>query len=222
MGLTALLNTLQDYRGRHSGQTAWVLGSGASLNHVPRGFWDGKLVVCTNFVGSRLGLDDYYSVTHYHCDAALLAASRPDLPVITPVVDQGGPAAIPEPPQAPCVYFAETASQQYSSFNAEQHWPTDPDHLVVGPTSLHMTMHFAAYLGAAHIVLAGADCGRLDDEINFSTYAPGTFPLDVWESSLRQVAARLRRDGVSVMSLNPFANFALEGHAFRGPTVSIN
>lgn len=213
---------LTDFRGRHAGETVWVLASGSSLDYIPASFWSDKVTVCVNFVGLKLDLQSYYSVTHYHCDAAILAEKRPDLPVITPRVDQGGPAAIPVPPDAPNIHFAPTADQQYAAFDTERHWPTEPDMLVVGPTSLHMTMHFAAYLGAAHIVLAGADCGRVDDRMNFTGYAPGTFPLDVWESSLRQVAGRLRRDGVSVVSVNPFVNFALEGHSFRGPTVSIN
>jgi hypothetical protein len=83
-------------------------------------------------------------------------------------------------------------------------------------------MHFAQYLGARHIILAGADCGTLDDASNFTGYAPGDNPMNVWESSLRDVANQLRSEGVSVMSLNPFVNFAIEGHKFRGPSASIN
>lgn len=210
------------FKDTHKGETAWVLGSGSSIDHIPESFWDDKLLVCTNFVGERLNLTSYYSVTHYHCDAAILAQARPDLPVITPRVDQGGPAAIPVPPEAPNIYFAETDNQQYDKFDPSKHWPTDPDKFVVGPTSLHMTMHFAQYLGVKNIILAGADCGRIDEKVNFEGYGTGTLPLDVWERTLRQVADRIRRDGVTVVSVNPFVNFALEGHSFRGPTTTIN
>lgn len=210
------------FRDSRKGETAWVLGSGASLNHVPRWFWSDRLVVAVNFVGVRLGIPDFYAVTHYHCDAASIARDRPDVPVIAPRVDQGGPAAIPVPPEAPNIYYIDTGTQAYAQFDCAELWPKAPDTLVVGPTSLHMTMHFAAYLGARHIILAGADCGRLDGKSNFSGYSPGDNPLDVWERSLRQVANQLRSDGISVMSLNPFVNFALEGHAFAGPTTTIN
>lgn len=221
MGLTlpADVTGLCDSR---KGETAWVLGSGASLNYVPRWFWSDRLVVAVNFVGLRLELQEFYAVTHYHADAAQIAAERPDIPVIAPRVDQGGPAAIPVPPQAPNIFYIDTNAQAYSQFDCAELWPKKPDTLIVGPTSLHMTMHFAAYLGARHIILAGADCGLLDGDSNFRGYSVGDNPMAVWERTLGDVANQLRAEGVSVMSLNPFVNFALEGHRFHGPTVNIN
>jgi hypothetical protein len=86
-----------------------------------------------------------------------------------------------------------------------------------------MGMHFAAYLGARFIVLAGADCGVLDDRDAVDGYAPGDpKPFPVWEQQLPKVARKLRSMGVGVVSLNPFVNLALEGHRFRGPSVTIN
>ena len=221
MGLT-LPSDVTGFRGSRKGETAWVLGSGASLNFVPRWFWSDRLIVATNFVGTRLGVDEFYAVTHYHVDAAIIAEQRPDIPIIAPRIDQGGNAAIPVPPQAPNIFYINTGHQAYAQFDCAELWPRQPDTLVVGPTSLHMTMHFAQYLGARHIILAGADCGTLDDASNFTGYAPGDNPMNVWESSLRDVANQLRSEGVSVMSLNPFVNFAIEGHKFRGPSASIN
>ena len=221
MGLT-LPTDVTGFRGSRKGETAWVLGSGASLNFVPRWFWSDRLIVATNFVGTRLGLDEFYAVTHYHVDAAIIAEQRPDVPIIAPRIDQGGIAAIPLPPTAPNIYYINTGHQAYSQFDCAEFWPREPDTLVVGPTSLHMTMHFAQYLGAQHLILVGADCGTLDGASNFTGYAPGDNPMSVWESSLRDVANHLRSEGVSVMSLNPFVNFGLEGHKFRGPTSTVN
>ena len=210
------------FRDSRKGETAWVLGSGASLNYVPRWFWSDRLVVATNFAGVRLGLDEFYAVTHYHVDAQIIAEQRPDVPIIAPRIDQGGIAAMPVPPVAPNIYYIATGHQAYSQFDCAELWPKAPDTLVVGPTSLHMTMHFAQYLGARHIILVGAACGTLDGASNFTGYAPGDNPMSVWESSLRDVASHLRSEGVSVMSLNPFVNFAIEGHRFVGPTTSVN
>jgi len=221
MGLTFPAD-VTGFKDSRKGETAYVLGSGASLNRIPRSFWTDRLVVATNFVGVRLGLEEFYAVTHYHSDAAIIAEERPDIPVIAPRVDQGGPAAIPVPPIAPSIFYINTGTQAYSRFDCAELWPTQPDTLVVGPTSLHMTMHFAAYLGARHIILAGTDCGYLDGDSNFTGYTPGDNPMAVWERTLGEVANQLRTDGVSVMSLNPFVNFALEGHKFLGPTVNIN
>lgn len=206
------------------GETVYVLGSGASLDHVPRSFFFDKLCVCVNNVGVGLNLPSFITVTHYHRDATNVALARPDLPVITPLDDlgAGGPEAADGVPTARNVYRFPTGPQMFGSFDPVEHWPTDPDALVAGPTSLHMTMHFAAYLGAAHIVLVGADCGLLDGGSNFAGYKVGDNPFNVWQSTLSGVADQIRASGTSVHSLNPFVNFALEGHSFRGPTVTIN
>ena len=222
MGL-GLPEAYTGFRGRHLGETIWVTGSGATLDHVPKRFWAGKTVVCTNRSGEAIGLDDFYSVTHYHLDAHILADARPDLPVIVPMVEQGIGYPAKTRPDQPNVYFVETNPQMYSQFDTAEYWPTNTDHLVCGPTSLHMAMHFAAYLGASTIILVGADCGLIDDRDAVEGYAPGDpKPLAVWEEQLPKVARKLRSMGVGVMSLNPFVNLALEGHRFRGPTVSIN
>jgi hypothetical protein len=221
MGLMAEQYT--DFKRRHQGETIYVVGSGATLDHVPRGFFDDKTTVCINRSGEALGLKEFYSVSHYHVDAHILADARPDLPVIVPMVEQGiGYPAKTRPTQAN-VFFVETNAQMYSAFDCAEHWPTHTDHLVCGPTSLHMGMHFAAYLGAKFIILAGADCGILDERDAIEGYAPGDpKPYPVWEQQLPKVAKKLRSMGVGVMSLNPFVNLTLEGHSFRSPSVSIN
>lgn len=76
MGL-ALPTSVERFRDSRKGETAWVLGSGASLDRVPRWFWSPeKLIVAVNFVGVRLGISEFYAVTHYHCDAAIIASER--------------------------------------------------------------------------------------------------------------------------------------------------
>jgi hypothetical protein len=221
MGLS-LLTSAKDYKDLHKGSTIWVLGSGKSLDHVPRWFWSDRIVVAVNYVGVRLGLQEFYTVTHYHCDAAAISEQRPDLPIIAPKIDQGGPAAIPVPPVAANIFYINTGTQRYSQFDCAEMWPKQPDTLVIGPTSLHMAMHFAQYLGARHIILAGTDCGLLDSASNFDGYSPGDNPMPVWDDTLPKVANQLRSEGVSVMSLNPFVNFGLEGHQYHSPSTRIN
>lgn len=212
------------FRDSRKGETIWVVGSGASVDHIGPGFFDGKTVVCVNRVGITLGIEEFFSVTHYHRDAMIVAAARPDLPVITPDADLGAGTweAADHLPTEPSIYFFATGPQLFGAFDAERDWPADPEALVAGPTSLHMTMHFAQYLGAAHIVLVGADCGVFDGVSNFSGYSVGDNPFSVWERTLGQVADQIRRRGTSVHSLNPFASLALEGHSFQSPTVRIN
>lgn len=220
MGLTP--DSYTSFHKSRPGSTVYVLGSGSSLDHVPIKFFDDKIVVAINRVGETLRLREYYSVTHYHLDAHIIADNRPDLPVIAPLIDQGLGHLAPVRPTQSNVYFVETSAQMYSAFDCAEHWPLHTDHLVCGPTSLHMGMHFAAYLGASYIILGGADCGTLDSSPNLGGYSVGDNPFSVWDEQLPKVARKLRSMGVTVMSLNPFVNFGLEGHQYRSPSVSIN
>lgn len=216
--------TNDGFRDAHKGETLWVLASGASLDYIDRAFWDDKVCVCVNKVGLTLGLIDFYTVTHYWLDAIIVGEQYRDQPIIVPVDNlvTTGPEVAPYEPTDANVYKFKTGPQRYAAFDPAAHWPQDPDTLVVGPTSLHMTMHFAAYLGAATIILVGADCGQLGGHSNFTGYTVGDNPMDVWQRTLPGVADELRKRGTAVHSLNPFVNFALEGTSFHSPAVRIN
>ena len=222
MGLTPRPERVQ-FRDRHAGKTVYVLASGPSLNYIEPSFFDDKIVVAVNYIGTELALSRFYMVSHYHLDAHEMANKRPDIPIIVPEVDQGGTQLAATAPDYPNVWSFPTNQQAYAGFDPDVHWPTEPDSLVVGPTSLHMTMHFAAYLGATHIVLVGADCGTLDGAENRNGHDRGIgSPWGVWATMLPRVADKLRSQGTEVYSLNPFVNFGLEGHRYWSPTATVN
>lgn len=225
MGLVTLPRSREGFRGAHRGEDVYVLASGASLGYFTPEEFAGKVCVCVNNVGAVFGLDSYYTVTHYHLDAVRNAQWRPDLPVIAPVDDlgAGGPEEYQgELPNLPNLYRFPTNPQMFAEFDVDEHWPTDPGALVAGPTSLHMTMHFAHWLGARTIWLVGADCGLIDGRSNLGGYKVGDNPMPVWEATLPAVANRLRALGSGVHSLNPWVNFGLEGHTYRSPRTSVN
>lgn len=204
------------YRNAHLGQTLWVVGSGRTLAHVSPRFFNDKPTVCVNYAGVIHGLRAYYSVSNHHDDAQAIAVAKPGLPVITTEVEQ-----VPDTDTTGVLAVAHnivkvpSIAQPYGAFTTEQHWPDDADLFTVGPTSLHLAMRWAWYVGAAHIVLVGADCGEVDGHGRIEDYPPGQLPYAVWESTLRDIAGRLRRDGIGVHSLNPWVTLALEGHTFR-------
>lgn len=216
---------LRRYKNVHAGDTAWVIGSGASLNHIDPGFFADKLCLCVNYSGVNLGLPQFYSVSHHHDDADAIARYRPDLAVFTTEVEQvptGQSAGIAS--TEPNVVKVPTTPQRYSNWNPETDWPTDADVLTVGPSSIHLTMHLAAYMGAAHIVLVGADCGEFDDEARVTNYEhpDGHLHYGVWTGALEAMAAKLRSLGVGVHSLNPWVTARLEGHRYRTDGLVIN
>lgn len=216
---------LADFAGIHPGETVWVLGSGASLQRISPLMFSGQTVVATNFAGTTAGLERFYSVAHHHSDADRIAALRPDLLVFTPDIEQLPPEdRSPARASAPNVRFVPTTDQHYSRFDPEAHWPTDDDRLVVGPTSLHMAMHLAAYMGAANIILVGADCGAFDNVSRIADYPDpnGHLHYGLWTRSLEAMARRLRILGVGVHSLNPWVTPRLEGHRYETEGLTIN
>lgn len=216
MGLTP-----QQFRGQWAGQTVWVLGSGATVNYLPPGFLDGRNVVAVNYSGLKANVKQFVTVSNHHDDAQAVAEARPNLLVVTTEVEQ-----VPEqdrsgvPATAPNILRVPSIEQPFAGFSTEHHWPTDPELFTVGPTSAHLALRWAWYVGAAHIVLVGIDCGYLDGTSRVDGYpanpdgSPGVTLPGLWESTLRDIAGRLRDDGVGVVSLNPFVSLALEGHVF--------
>lgn len=207
--------TYRDFEGKHAGETIWVMGSGKTLDYIDRSFFDDKTVVATNH--SWMGKADHAYVCSNHWN-----------------VEGRGWLIIPEREQVPSedahgvkptssnVVFIPTIEQRYSDFDPARDWPDD-GRFVVGPTSLHLSMHWAVWLGAAHIVLVGADCGVIDGENNrVGYYAPANNgQLEqhahhrLWQTKLEQMAHKIRSLGVSVHSLNPWVTFGLEGHRWE-------
>lgn len=212
----------RNLRGLWAGETVWVIGSGATGRYVSPRFFDDKRCVCVNYAGTNMGLARFFSVSNHHDDAALIASQRPDLLVITSEVEQMPPdwqSRSPVPPGANVVKVP-TVDQTFGDYTTAHDWPEDPDVFTLGPTSAHLAIHWAVFLGGAHIVLVGIDCGEIDAQHHLPDYIgnlngePPHLHYQLWESTLRDIAGRLRRDGISVHSLNPFATLALEGHEF--------
>jgi hypothetical protein len=95
---------------------------------------------------------------------------------------------------------------------------------------VHTSIHFAQWAGASTIILVGLDMGTLDGNVNFGAYllrphfkGKGTGETDqsweAWEPHTRGVVAKIRSLGCDVYSLNPFMNWNLEGHVYRGANV---
>ena len=208
--------TFWDFEGRHQGETIWVLGSGKTLDFVDRSFFDGKTVVATNHSWRGKAEHAHVCSNHWGVDA-------PGWKVITETEEVPEGDRSPDPrPEGDQVLVVPSIRQKYGEFRPGTDWP-ERGRFVVGPTSLHLSMHWAVWLGAAHIVLVGADCGVIDGENNrvgYSAPANGTNlePIALhrqWESKLNEMAAKIRTFGVSVHSLNPWVTFGLEGHRWE-------
>jgi hypothetical protein len=214
------------FRGRFTGQEVYVFGSGSSLEHFQPSFFDNKICVATNRVGFEYGLKNYYTCSN-HYEAG---NEYPGLGVTSPIIcpDRDVKNLDGEPiPDSGNVFRYRASQQQSHLFDADIHWPTDDDTLVVGSSSVHTSIHFAQWAGATTIIIVGLDMGTLDGNVNFGAYllrphfkGRDTGETDrsweAWEPHTRKVVARIRAAGCNVYSLNPFMNWNLEGHQYRG------
>ena len=213
---------LEDFKDVHCCKTVYVFGSGATLNYLAPSFFDDKICVATNFAGSVFGLRRYYVFSHYHADAVAEAALPQTVAVFTPLREHGTDAEflgfMPK-----IVTFPTTTGRPGTSFNPSgKDWPTLDNSLVIGSSSIHGSMHLAAYMGAKFIVLVGADCGELGGVDRVEGYVPGDSHWVLYEQHLRDMKQRLWDVyGCQVYSLNPFVNYSLEGTQYRG-AASIN
>lgn len=204
-----------DWQGRHAGATVWVLGSGATLDHVDRRMI-GPVTVAVNHVALELGIKVPFVATNHHGMAQEVAEQMPDTVVVTPEVEQVAPEhACPVRPTAENVVFVPTSQQKFSGWDAAVDWPEDRTVLPLGPSSVQLALGWAEFIGAAGILLAGVDCARIDGTKNVSghrNYPDQHFHPDLWRRALEGSAAVLRARGVAVHSLNPWVTLHLEGH----------
>ncbi len=209
------MNSFWDYENAYAGQTAWVLGSGKSLDYIPDSFFHDKLIVATNMTFANR-LETGFVCSNYWADAdswgvpCVMPENR-SVPDYVAMTKQDSPHAI----------YVPTIKQKYSAFNPAADWP-ERGRFVVGPSSIHLSLHWAVWLGVSHIVLVGADCGFIDDENNFTEYYDDLETEltlahahhRLWETVLVNMANKIRNQGVSVHSLNPWVTFNLEGHSW--------
>lgn len=221
--------TLLEWHDQHAGEDIYVLGSGATLDYIDPGFFRDRTVVATNRVAERLDLyrwfnaDNLYTHTHYHAeDAVPLARAFPEHTFFAPLGEQGHAGLPAEADRLRNIVFYPHQPTVYD-FHPDRAWPPEGG-LMVGSTSLHGSMHLAAHMGAATIILVGADCGILDGATNQAGYQSGNLKtgdqlawLARWEQHLRLVKQKLIDVyGVRIYSLNPFLNPNLEGHVWEG------
>ena len=206
---------------KHEGQTAYVLGSGKSVEFYDPVFFDDKLTFATNDGWSNWLPRVNYMVTKYHAAAQEWCHSER---IDCLVVSRGNTGQFDEVIEDSPDYFVfDHAPNAVENFSAQDF----PDSgLVVSYSTITSAMHLAAYTGVRHIVMVGADCGWFDGvstvEGHEDSFENPDFPRH-FDHQNRIVAKELReRYGCSVSSMLPFVTPNMEGHKFTSPFGSLN
>ncbi len=208
---------IESLLGSRAGMTAFVLASGASMDHLPPHMFDGKLVIGVNQVHRRYPCT--FVVQHHQEDAQEVIDKG--LNLVTSEYDCGERTWGLNEFKGDYYFYRHADSRQCKGIDMSA--LDKPDSLAISACTTAEAVHFAAHLGASVIVLAGADGGRLDGKMNFEGYNGGeggqTQPehLPLSEPLLQIMVDELRRRGRVVCSLNPFINFGNEGHKYSRP-----
>jgi hypothetical protein len=219
------LMDLQDFAGKHAGETAFVIGSGKSLDFYDASFFADRLTIGINSGWAEKLKRVDYLVTKYHSEARDWVGSDR---VGTVVVTRGlrGHRYL-ESLQDDRMLVVDHNENTVERWDGE--WPETG--LVATHSSITTGMHLAAVLGVRSIVMVGADCGTFDDDTNRDGYiSEQSEPESAWRSRLqsfdrqnRIVANILRkRYGVNVVSLLPFVTPNMEGHRFESYAGGLN
>ena len=224
--MTQNITSLKDL---HKGEDIYVLGSGTTLDFIDKDFFNNKITVSVNDVGVVYLPTTQYVVTKYHREAIDYAQRLPNSKVL---VSRGnlGNGDYPELPNnlSNLYYFNHNINKDHETSVNE--WLFDEDALFVSWSSITSAMHLAAYLGAKNIIMVAHDCGELNDK----SWVDGYVVYDWSEDSIagakernikfekQSVAVKkklIELYGCNVYSLNPFINYSLEGHKYRGTSV---
>ena len=205
----------------------YIIAAGKSLDYVPTDFLANKMTLGINQAYKKVGCDCLLVRDRMFFDEVYQAAAQTGSTLLA--AREGFWHPHKREPNVP------THDTGYPYHTFECNWHTKKcgldldvigtDELVAGMSTLHTAMHAAAYLGATNIILCGADGGLLDGEKYFNGYradSPNVTEEQFvpWLSEVEGQTILLRKAlqavyNCNVVSLNPFVNFALEGHEYE-------
>ena len=224
---------LNDLKGKHRGQTVYVIGSGSSLGFIDPSFFADKITITMNLVGRVHKFTPTYLFSHYHSAMADLLDKDSigvtlERDTLSHEVWQGDkPSNVIFFPHS--YDYCRASSHENcqnphgENFDPFNHPPVK-NSLVYGSSSLHGAMDLAGYVGARFVMLVGADCGTIDGQHRIPNYGDNesteTYTRWVWsvyEKHGRRMKQWMKTTyDCDVYSLNPFINLNLEGHTFEG------
>ena len=216
------MENISKFKNIHKGEDIYVIGSGPSCDFIDSSFLENKISVGTNQTYRKFNTD--YIVRKEH---SLLKTTldNSDSKVIVAKLNCDSGVPIDTKKNINKLYYFDhlinVSKIDLKAFNK-------PNHLVVSDSTITSSMHFAYHLGAKNIILIGVDHGILDGQHTFKDYYKNISetPWKNWgqykewlnklEKDTIVLKEKLKSLGVNVYSINPFINFKLEGHVYKG------
>lgn len=224
----------------HSGEDIWVIAAGSSMDYVPEDFFDNKLSIGVNQTFYKYCCD--YVIIKDLLDEPRFSDSVNDLqqrgiPLIYSRYHRGG---VDSPPRMKYKLNTTTYENSYV-FDHAMHTEHENVHAEnIGTldkffckgTTITCAVNLAGHMGAKNIIICGNDGGTLDDNIYYKNYMmyerhsggesyfhkPKKLKQHVLDMMPLVKKHVQQQYGCSVMSLNPFLDYSLEGHKYTKST----
>lgn len=216
------MENISKFKDTHKGEDIYVIGSGPSCDFISVDFLENKISVGTNQTYRKFETDYIVRKEHLLIDDTLKNSKSK---IIVAKRNCGNGKLIDVNQKTDRIYYFDHLTNVHkinlSAFDME-------NHLVVSDSTITSSIHFAYYLGAKNIILIGVDHGLLDEKYTFDGYYKTIKEtpwrdwnqyknwLNILERDTLLLKSKLRDFGVNVYSLNPFINFKLEGHVYKG------
>jgi len=203
------------------GKDIYVLGSGATLNFIPKSFFDGKVTIGSGDIYRYIPCK-YYVRKEYGGFPKAYELSDGGTWILSKHDCGNTNMRLNIFPGHDYYVFEHICNDQW--LHPEE---IDSGRIVVSWSTINSAIHIAYHMGAKNVILAGADCGTIDGKTNVDGYwvqgesygIPNPDWYKWWlpqiSDATEKLADELRKRGVGVMSLNPFVNFRLEGHTYE-------
>ena len=214
---------ITELKNKHKGQDIYVLASGASLDFVPKQFFKNKVCIGVNRVVKFFECDYVVCKDSVGFEGIIRDAIGSPIPLIAKY-ETGDPGRMLNSLEDAYIFDHFDKPNQRPKVELIS---KNIDKMVVSYSTITTAIHLAAYLGATNIIIVGHDCGVLDGRSAIKGYHEDQPPVQRSEagyisflSSIEDHTILVKQKvqqvyGCSVMSLNPFINFSLEGHKFR-------
>lgn len=215
------MRSISELRNIYAGADVWVIASGPTAGYVDPKFFEGKVTLGVNRVWKRFSVGFcVFKEFEFAREAA-----RAGVQVITSLHHCGNLEYRLNDLESERAWWFEHAENRIGAMDLSVIDPRE-DRIVVSHSTITSTMHLAAYMGAANILLVGHTCGLLDGKRNYEGYGDSVMAeadylafLEKIEPESIAVRDRLQAVyGVRVYSLNPFLNLGMEGHEYQNGT----
>jgi len=214
--------SITELKNKHKGEDIYVIGGGASCNFVPGNFFDNKTSICVNWSFQKFVSCDYIIVKEAFKETYRFIKTHPNCSLVISKMLAGSAPKNIIPDDVDAYVFKHKNVMQPPDYVIVR--KPQPEMLFVSASTITSAIHLAHHMGAKNIILVGHDCGSIDGKFRMDGYnTKHAITKDKeylpWIGSIEnhtfEVKNILRKQGTTVMSLNPFINFGLEGHKYK-------